>query len=573
MSAFTLRRAAHTPIAYRNGAYLRGSDFLRRIESVRAELEGRDERCWGLFMEDSYGFAVSLLALLLSNKSTIVLPSIQTGFLESVSEHLHGLLTDRNDTLATLPQLHYSGIPEGPRAPNTAGYDVPDGEIALFTSGSTGEPKLIRKRLTQLLSESRVLESLWGDRLGDSVVVSTVTHQHIYGLLFRVMWPLVSGRCFSATTDKDPHTFFERAMQLPRVTLVSSPAYLKRMAESVDLREIASRVAMVFSSGGPLPNHPALWIHDQLEQGVREVYGSTETGGIAHRSQTQPNIDVPWTPLPSVEIGSEPRNHCLMIASPFEGSGQWYTTADTVVFLNDGTFHLMGRADDIVKVEEKRLSLTELERRLAAVDLVSEAGATVQESFRASVVVAVVLSDRGKHFLEVHGEWQLQRHLKEYLLQYFEPVLLPRKWRFVDGLPHNPQGKLLRSAVLRLFETIDKKRVMRPETKGVSFSQTAATLSLFVPANLIYFSGHFPGHPVLPGVVQVDWAITFAREYLRVPESFRGMEAVKFHAFISPNTSLELTLRYEPLKETLRFTYASGSRRFSSGRIVLGAME
>jgi 3-hydroxymyristoyl/3-hydroxydecanoyl-(acyl carrier protein) dehydratase len=152
-------------------------------------------------------------------------------------------------------------------------------------------------------------------------------------------------------------------------------------------------------------------------------------------------------------------------------------------------------------------------------------------------------------------------------------VLLPKKWRFVDSLPLNPQGKLLRDDLLPLFEQPQDTQARDPQIRQVSVAGTTATLSLFIPSNLLYFSGHFPGKPVLPGVVQVDWAIKFAREYLRVPDGFHRMEAVKFHAFITPNAILQLTLRYDPAKETLHFTYTSHGRRFSSGRIVLGARE
>ncbi|HRE16020.1 MAG TPA: hypothetical protein PLW86_03000, partial [Rhodocyclaceae bacterium] len=58
--------------------------------------------------------------------------------------------------------------------------------LELFTSGSSGEPKRISKRLIQLEAECRVLESFWGGHIGQAAVLATVPHHHIYGLLFRV---------------------------------------------------------------------------------------------------------------------------------------------------------------------------------------------------------------------------------------------------------------------------------------------------------------------------------------------------------------------------------------------------
>lgn len=76
---------------------------------------------------------------------------------------------------------------------------LPDGRVSFFTSGSSGEPKLCMKSLHQLAAEVEVLRRQWG--APDGAVAGTVSHQHIYGMLFRVLWPLSSGaRIFFAAT-------------------------------------------------------------------------------------------------------------------------------------------------------------------------------------------------------------------------------------------------------------------------------------------------------------------------------------------------------------------------------------
>ena len=68
--------------------------------------------------------------------------------------------------------------------------------LTLYTSGSSGAPKPIRKTLAQFDAEVRTLEAQWGALVGDATMLGSVPHHHIYGLLFRLLWPLAAGRAF-----------------------------------------------------------------------------------------------------------------------------------------------------------------------------------------------------------------------------------------------------------------------------------------------------------------------------------------------------------------------------------------
>lgn len=98
-----------------------------------------------------------------------------------------------------------------------------------------------------------------------------------------------------------------------------------------------------------------------------------------------------------------------------------------------------------------------------------------------------------------------------------------------------------------------------------------AEIRLRVPGDLEYFAGHFPGVPIVPGVVQVQWAIAFARRCLGVPGEFAGMEALKFHRVMAPETEATLSLRYSAETAKLHFSFQSDQGRHSSGRILLRA--
>ena len=83
------------------------------------------------------------------------------------------------------------------------------------------------------------------------------------------------------------------------------------------------------------------------------------------------------------------------------------------------------------------------------------------------------------------------------------------------------------------------------------------------------FQGHFPGHPVLPGVVQVDWAMRFGAEHLNLgAASVRDIQ-IKFRKIISPGVPLTLILQVDRTKKRLTFAYSSDAVAMSSGNIKL----
>jgi 3-hydroxymyristoyl/3-hydroxydecanoyl-(acyl carrier protein) dehydratase len=89
-----------------------------------------------------------------------------------------------------------------------------------------------------------------------------------------------------------------------------------------------------------------------------------------------------------------------------------------------------------------------------------------------------------------------------------------------------------------------------------------------VPEDLFYLQGHFPQQPILPGVIQIHWAMQLAASWLGVTPVFSGIEALKFHRVIRPLTPLKLTLKQAEETGKLHFSYLSDLGMHSQGRIV-----
>lgn len=108
--------------------------------------------------------------------------------------------------------------------------------------------------------------------------------------------------------------------------------------------------------------------------------------------------------------------------------------------------------------------------------------------------------------------------------------------------------------------------IPQPQVRAVRRSGAAVELDLYVPGSLDFFPDHFPRLGILPGVVQVDWAITLARAHLPVTGAFRGLRALKFLNPILPDSALTLALTQDAPGE-LSFSYRAGERAYSSGRV------
>ena len=95
-------------------------------------------------------------------------------------------------------------------------------------------------------------------------------------------------------------------------------------------------------------------------------------------------------------------------------------------------------------------------------------------------------------------------------------------------------------------------------------------LTLHVPAQLCWFEGHFPGVPLLPGVVQTAWVVEFAHRYFRLQPHFRYMNNLKFMRLIRPDATVMLWLRHDEDRCEVAFEYRDAGRVCASGRRGFG---
>jgi acyl-coenzyme A synthetase/AMP-(fatty) acid ligase len=283
--------------------------------------------------------------------------------------------------------------------------------------------------------------------------LATVPHHHIYGLLFRVLWPLCAGRPFGSQTLADPVSLQAAVMKGSRSVLVSSPAHLERLPVLADLALWSAKLGRIFSSGGPLSAANAHAIREAVGRAPTEVLGSTETGGIAWRERDGSRDEDAWTPLPGVVLRVD-EARALHVSSPYAGVTE-LATGDAASCLPDGRMQLLGRIDRIAKVEGKRVSLEEMETRLRQHPWVREARTAPLPDRDQRLGAVVVLGDLGKLALAERTRAVCAQTLRAHLAPYFDAVLLPRRWRFVDALPFDERGKITAAALAEILGGAD----------------------------------------------------------------------------------------------------------------------
>lgn len=96
------------------------------------------------------------------------------------------------------------------------------------------------------------------------------------------------------------------------------------------------------------------------------------------------------------------------------------------------------------------------------------------------------------------------------------------------------------------------------------------SMRIHVPPGHPSFTGHFPDLPILPGVVQLDWAARLGRRLVPALHDHAictGMEQLKFQAVVTPGTTLRLSLSWDAAAQQMAFEFRHEERVCSSGRL------
>jgi acyl-coenzyme A synthetase/AMP-(fatty) acid ligase len=354
-----------------------------------------------------------------------------TGFNFAIADHPEEM-PDGVEIITPLPAAMENIKPGSIRNP-----DEPF--LSLFTGGSTGKPKIWSKSPRNLLAEAFYLKQKFALSEKD-LFLATVPPYHIYGLLFSILVPLVAYARVLPDIYTFPQEIISTANKHKASVLVSVPIHYRAM--KVDNLSIPSLKA-AFSSSGVLDRSDSLYFYKKTGLGITEIYGSTETGGIAARSISEQTDS--WKAFDIVSwklTGSR-----LSVKSDFASKEMerdrdgFCLTGDEVREDKENRFILLGRADGIVKVAGKRVDLLDVQNKIKTLPTVSDAVvvALPTDKGRESVISAVVACDL------------TETHLKKLLIDLLEPYAVPRRVKIVASINRTATGKIDRRRIEKIF--------------------------------------------------------------------------------------------------------------------------
>lgn len=305
------------------------------------------------------------------------------------------------------------------------------------TSGSTGIPNTYYKNWSGLIAEADTIGR--GLQLNDTGqhVISTVPLHHMYGFAYALFGPLRWGMSIDAERPVYPRDLSRVLASAPGPSwVVTTPTHLRAYVAST---EQLPQLAGFICSAAPLPVDLAKLAEKRFKCPIIETYGSTETGAIAWRHPAHNDIWISYDAL-TVSMNGGLRVHAAHL--PAEGQ----IIDDRIEMLDERRFRIVGRSIDLIKIAGKRASLSELSDKLRAIDGVED-GAFLQPPNRfgqteetARLAAFVVICNREPDAILAA------------LRECIDPVFLPRPLIPVAQLPRNPNGKLPREALEKLWQ-------------------------------------------------------------------------------------------------------------------------
>jgi len=339
--------------------------------------------------------------------------------------------------------------------------------VLIFTSGTAGSPRAAMLSHGNLLSNLHQGRSAQGRFTSDDIVYGVLPMFHIFGLNVVLALSLINGATIVLVQRFDPSTALDTIRER-RVTVIpgAPPLWLAFSHFDDAPADSFATVRLALTGAAKMPEAAIRRLRDMFGLQLAEGYGLTEASpvvtssaglelrigsvgkvldGITVRLVDEDGDDVLegdageiWVKGPNVFKGylDDPEQTARVLTE--DG---WLRTGDIAVTDDDGYLYLVDRAKDLIIVSGFNVYPAEVEDVIAAHPAVAEVGvAGVPHPHTGEAVKAwVVVADGMTVDEDTLISWCTD-HLARYKT--------PSKILFVDQLPRNVSGKLLRRSLM-----------------------------------------------------------------------------------------------------------------------------
>jgi len=371
--------------------------------------------------------------------------------------------------LDALPRLDIEVAAAGDGAP---AVEEPDGEapaLIVYTSGTTGAPKGVVLPRRAISSTLDAVADAWQWTESD-VLVHALPLFHVHGLILGVLGPLRRGGSVRHLGRFDTQAL-SAELRAGATMMFGVPTMYHRLAAEVGSDELLSqalgRARLLVSGSAALPVHDHTRITDATGAQVVERYGMTET--LMNTSVRAGGARRPGTvglPLPGVDVRLVDEAGAAIEASDGETVGEvqvrgpnlfteylnrpdataeafadgWFRTGDMAVRDADGYLRIVGRkATDLIKSGGYKIGAGEIENALLEHPGVAEAAVTGEPD--------PDLGERVVAWVVASGEPPTAAELADHVAALLSPHKRPRVVHFLESLPRNDMGKLLKRSL------------------------------------------------------------------------------------------------------------------------------
>ena len=330
-------------------------------------------------------------------------------------------------------------------------WDGPKPDLLKITSGTTGAPRGVRFRQTQLLADCQNICQTMGLR-PDDLNFGVISFPHSYGFSNLITPLLYQGTSLVCSTDRMPRAVYDRLQSCGATVFPATPALFQALSSLSDIRR-PDRIRLCISAGAPLASEVARQFHRSFGLKIHSFYGSSECGGIAYDRSEDPELPTGFvgTPMNGVQLVKIDDGR-IAVHGPNVADGYFpdaefevldgvrFVPGDIIAWSKPG-LQLVGRVSDFVNIAGKKVHPSVIEEHLRQLPGVIDAivfgipSPTRNEDLVAYVVTSNAVSRQA-----------LESHCREGLSSW----QVPREFQIVTELPFNERGKINRLELSRI---------------------------------------------------------------------------------------------------------------------------